>query len=94
MQIQQEIPQAPEIETAVLGALLLDNSCIAENIDKIQTDFFFNPINQILFSAIKEMYLAGKEVDILSLVIYLKNKNKLEEVGGAYEISLLTSKVT
>lgn len=40
MQIQQEIPQAPEIETAVLGALLLDNSCIAENIDKIQTDFF------------------------------------------------------
>lgn len=37
--IQQEIPQAPEIETAVLGVLLTDNNCIPENIDKIQIDF-------------------------------------------------------
>ena len=38
-EIQQEIPQAPEIETAVLGVLLTDNHCIPENIDKIQIDF-------------------------------------------------------
>ena len=69
MKIQQEIPQAPEIETAVLGVLLTDNHCIPENIDKIQTDFFFNPVNQIIFSSIKEMYLLGKNVDILTLTI-------------------------
>ena len=34
-EIQQEIPQAPEIETAVLGVLLTDHNCIPENLDKI-----------------------------------------------------------
>ena len=71
-EIQQEIPQAPEIETAVLGALLTDNNCIPENIDKIQIEFFINPVNQIIFSAIKEMYLLGKDVDILTLTIISK----------------------
>ena len=93
-EIQQEIPQAPEIETAVLGALLTDNNCIPENIDKIQIEFFVNPVNQIIFSAIKEMYLLGKDVDILTLTIYLKNKNRLNEVGGAPFISDLTNGVT
>ena len=90
-EIQQEIPQAPEIETAVLGVLLTDNNCIPENIDKIQIEFFANPVNQIIFSAIKEMYLLGKDVDILTLTIYLKNKNRLNEVGGAPFISDLTN---
>ena len=93
-EIQQEIPQAPEIETAVLGALLTDNNCIPENIDKIQIEFFANPVNQIIFSSIKEMYLLGKDVDILTLTIYLKNKNRLNEVGGAPFISDLTNGVT
>ena len=93
-EIQQEIPQAPEIETAVLGVLLTDNHCIPENIDKIQPDFFFNPVNQIIFSSIKEMYLLGKNVDILTLTIHLKNKNKLNEVGGVTFVSNLTNGVT
>lgn len=104
MNIHQEIPQAPkietavlgvpEIETAVLGVLLTYNRCIPENIDKIQIDFFVNPVNQLIFSAIKEMYMLGKDVDILSLTIYLKNKNRLNEVGGVISISNLTKDVT
>lgn len=104
MNTQQKIPQArkietavlgvPEIETAVLGVLLTYNRCIPENIDKIQIDFFVNPVNQLIFSAIKEMYMLGKDVDILSLTIYLKNKNRLNEVGGVISISNLTKDVT
>lgn len=86
-------PQAQEIEIAILGILLLDNRCVSENIDNIQEEYFYNQIHRTIFHCIKEMYKKGKDIDILTLTEYLKEKNKLNEIGGPYFISSLTSRV-
>lgn len=84
-------PQALDIEEAVLGALMLEKNAL-DNINLTPIEFY-KDIHQIIFSAIIALDNQNKPIDLLSVAEYLRNKNSLEEVGGLYFLSELTSKV-
>lgn len=84
-------PQACEIEEAVLGALMLEKGAY----DKISLKSceFYKDHHQKIFAAIQEIEKEGNPIDIFTVSEKLKNKGQFEEIGGAYFISSLTSKV-
>ena len=78
-------PQAPEIEEAILGACLIA--------DKLRPEMFYVLRHQIIYAAMLAMYQAGTKIDILTVKEELSHRGKLEEAGGPYGITQLSSKV-
>lgn len=86
-------PQAVDIEEAVLGALMLEKDAVITVMDILKEDSFYQDTNRKIFAAIAQLASAQKPVDILTVTELLRSRNELDEVGGAYYITQLTSKV-
>lgn len=74
------LPNAPELECAVLGALLLESNAI-HRID-LNEDDFYNQSNRTIFIAIESLTRRQRPVDILTVLDELKSTNTLEHAGG------------
>ncbi len=86
-------PQAPEVEEAVLGALMLERDAYVTVADIIDTPSFYKEEHRKIFEAIKSLSLNEKPVDLVMVIQELKNRNQLDEVGGPAFISQLTRRV-
>jgi replicative DNA helicase len=86
-------PQAPELEEAVLGALMLEKEALTSVIDILREEAFYKESHQKIFAAIKRLFERSEPIDILTVTNELKRNDELELVGGAYYISQLTSKI-
>lgn len=87
-------PQAPELEEAVLGAIMLEKDKLAEVLEIIQSeDCFYVDANQKIYGAIRRLFDKGMPVDLLTVTEELRKSNELEIVGGAYYITRLTMSV-
>jgi replicative DNA helicase len=87
-------PQAPEIEQAILGSMLIDcTRSMSEVGDLLLPEAFYVHAHSIIFSAIRVMYDRGEVVDLLTVTHHLKKQNDLDMVGGPFYISQLTNKV-
>ena len=84
---------AKDIEELVLGTILTFRGVLQENASMLNEELFCAPVCKILFKEIQEIYNKGLDVNEMTLVIELNKKNLLKEVGGAYYISKLTSKI-
>jgi replicative DNA helicase len=87
-------PAAPEVEIAVLGAILMDNDSVPKVIEILKPDHFSDPKHQFIFSAVQNLYEANEPVTTVSLYEELKKVGKLDEVGGAAFISKLTQDIS
>ena len=83
-------PHNIEAEQAVLGAILMDWTAMAEVVSKLSTDRFYSLQNQIVYDALIKLYTKGVRGDTLSLVDQLTVEGKLEQAGGAGYIASLT----
>jgi replicative DNA helicase len=87
-------PQAPELEEAVLGAIMLEKDKMAEVLEIIQSaDCFYVDANQKIYAAIRSLFDKGMPVDLLTVTEELRKNNELELVGGAYYLARLTMSV-
>ena len=86
-------PQAVELEEAVIGALLVDRTALAEVINFLQPDMFYREDLKIIYGAIKIMFAKSMPIDTLTIVQQLKSTKELELVGGAFSIAKLADKV-
>ncbi|MBA3829148.1 MAG: replicative DNA helicase [Taibaiella sp.] len=87
-------PQAPELEEAVLGAVMLEKDKLAEVLEIIQSDeCFYVDANQKIYAAIRRLFDKGMPVDLLTVTEELRKGNELEIVGGAYYLTRLTMSV-
>jgi len=86
-------PQAKELEVAVLGACMLERQAVGKALSILIPDSFYVNANHEVFAAISKLYNSGKPVDILTVTEELKRNGKLEEVGGAYYVTQLTSDI-
>ena len=86
-------PQATEVEKAVLGALMIDKDAYVEVCDKLSPDSFYEPRNQMVYDAIRQLCLDENPVDMLTVTDKLGKMGKLEEVGGPGYIAELSSTV-
>ena len=83
-------PHNIEAEQAVLGAILMDWTAMAEVVSKLSTDRFYSLQNQLVYDALIKLYTKGVRGDTLSLVDELTIEGKLEQAGGAAYIASLT----
>jgi replicative DNA helicase len=86
-------PQAIEVEEAVLGALMLERDAYVTVADIVDTGSFYKDEHQKIFEAIKFLSTHEKPVDLLMVTQELKNREQLEEIGGASYITQLTRRV-
>lgn len=87
-------PQAVDVESMVLGAMLVDTKCIDFVLSKIKNEeVFYVDANQRIFSAMKNMMDEGTLIDFITLSRYLRKSEELEMVGGTYYIAKLSQDV-
>lgn len=86
-------PHNIEAEQAVLGALLLNWSAMAEVVSTLRPDRFYSLSNQVIYEAMVKLYTKSATGDTISLINELTVENKLEQAGGAAYIASLTDTV-
>ncbi len=86
-------PQAPELEEAVLGALMLDANALNTAIDLLHEEFFYKPEHQTIFRAIHKLFEKNQPVDMITVTNQLRQSGELEAAGGAFHISELTNHI-
>lgn len=86
-------PQAPDLEEAVLGAMMLEQNALTNVIDLLSVGVFYKEAHQKIFGAIHSLFSKSEPVDILTVTQELKKRGELELVGGAYYISMLTNRI-
>ena len=76
-------PQAPEMEKAVLGALMIDRDAYMEVCNLLRVESFYEPRNQMVYEAIVKLSADESPVDVLTVTDMLAKMGKLDEVGSA-----------
>ncbi len=87
-------PQAPDLEEAVLGAVMLEKDSLTEVLQILRPHHFYTDAHQEVWTVIRSLFEAGKPVDILTVTQQLRQEGKLEAVGGAFYITQLTNRVS
>jgi len=87
-------PSAVEVETAVLGAMMIDEEAVPKAVEILRPDSFYDKRNKIIFSAISSLYESGEPIDTVSVYEELKKAGSIDEVGGAAYIGKLTQDVS
>ncbi len=82
-------PQNVDAEKAVLGAMMLSEEAIGVAIEHIDSFYFYETAHQKVFDAVKDLYANRKNVDLITLSDYLKNKAVLESIGGVTYLTQL-----
>ena len=86
-------PQATEMEKAVLGALMIDKDAYAIVCEILRPESFYEPRNQMVYAAIRDLSMEEKPVDMLTVTDQLAKNGNLEQVGGPGYIAELSSGV-
>ena len=89
-------PHAIDLEEAILGSIMLEaeREYVKIVLQKLRPDHFYKESNQLVFKAIKELYDQDFPIDILTVTEQCRKNGNLELVGGAYRITMLTSRIS
>ena len=86
-------PQAPEVEKAVLGALMIDKDAYVVVCETLKPQSFYEVRHQKIYEAIERLSINEKPIDVLTVTEQLAKDWTLEEVGGGAYVAELSSKV-
>jgi len=90
LSLDRQMPQSPDAERAVLGAILINNHAFYRIIGTIDTEDFFRDAHRTIFATMRRMAERSQEVEALTLKEELAKHAQLEQVGGvAYITSLM-----
>lgn len=87
------LPQAVELEEAVLGSLLIESKAYLDVENILQADDFYVEANKIIFQSIVQLSAKHRPIDMLTVIEELKLTGVLESIGGPVYIGELTDKV-
>ena len=86
-------PQALDVEEAVLGAMLLEPTCVDLAMEELVSQSFYDPRHKMVFEAMTALVLDHTSVDIITVSAKLKQQGNLEAVGGSVMLANLSEKV-
>ena len=91
---ERALPQALEVERAVLGAMLIDNMAINRVVEVLgdETAFYHTPHRKV-YAAIQSVSERGEPVDQVTLTAELVRRGQLDDIGGAVLIAELASEM-
>lgn len=83
-------PQDIEAEKSLLGCLMIDPKAILKVVDFLLPRDFYQEKHRAIYETVMELFEERSGIDVLSVSSRLKEKNKLDEIGG---VSYLTELV-
>lgn len=86
-------PQAVDVEEAVLGAMLLEASCVDLAMEELTSSCFYDPKHRMIYEAMCDLVNEHTSVDIITASSRLKALGNLEAVGGPVALANLSEKV-
>lgn len=86
-------PQALDLESAVLGAIMLEKDAILSVLDILKPECFYQEAHQKIYEAAVDLSTRENPIDLLTITEELRKRDQLDEVGGATFISQLTSRI-
>ena len=92
-EIENVMPHDAQAEQAVLGSIFLDEYALAEAIEFVTPDDFYNRANQVIFKAMIAVDDTGDKIDPLTVSNELKRSNQFEDAGGAVYLDELLSNI-
>lgn len=90
MQQQEEEKQLPcniDAEREVLGTILANPGFFDLVQDRLKPEMFYRKSHQVIYAALRRLYMTEETTDFISLSDLLERKGKLESVGGRFYIS-------
>lgn len=86
-------PQNLEAEESILSACLIYSESFIEVVDVLQPDYFYRSSHNKIFQAMIDLHDKKEPVDLVTLANKLKQKNQLDEIGGASYLANLVDTV-
>jgi replicative DNA helicase len=86
-------PQAVDLEEAVLGGVMIEKDAIIAVMDILSPDSFYKDAHRKIFQVVLDLSNELQPIDILTVTEELRKRGELEEIGGPFYITQLTSKV-
>ena len=86
-------PHAPEVEEAVIGAMMVESECVCTAVESLTEKSFYDPKMRLVFRAIGKLFQSRTAVDITTVAERLREDGVLEDVGGAAKLAALTANV-
>src|SRR6267142_5116662 len=87
---ERSLPNSPEAERAILGAIILDNGLISQAIELLKPEDFYVPSHRRILIAMTGLFERGAEINPILIGEELKKENALETVGGISFVTNLT----
>ena len=76
------LPFSPEAEQSVLGAVLLDSSCLDRVAELLpRPDYFYQSNNSAIYAVMLDLFTMGQPVDFVTVLEKLKEQEGFEESG-------------
>ena len=76
------LPFSPEAEQSVLGAVLLDSSCLDRVAELLpRPDYFYQSDNSAIYAVMLDLFTMGQPVDFVTVLEKLKEQEGFEESG-------------
>jgi replicative DNA helicase len=82
-------PQNIDAEESIISAILLDNHTLLDILDILIPEDFYKNAHQKIFTGMTELFQKSEPVDLVTLAEHLRNKNQLDEIGGAVYLARL-----
>lgn len=76
-------PQALEVETAVLGAMMLDKDAVGHVIEILDAEDFYKPAHHKIYKAMLSLFDHGEPVDMATVASELEKTGELQKCGGS-----------
>ncbi len=82
-----------QAEKAIIGSCLIDRTNIDKALEYLTSDDFYSTNHKIIFYSMTKLIEKGIIPDLITVSDFLKNKNKLETIGGYTYLTALINSV-
>jgi len=86
-------PHAPEVEEAVIGAMMVEGECVYPAMEALTEKSFYDPALRLVFRAVSKLFHSRTAVDITTVAERLREDGVLDEAGGPSRLASLTASV-
>jgi replicative DNA helicase len=87
-------PASVEVESAVLGAMMLDEEAVPKALEILKPENFFDKRHSVIFEAMRSMFNSNEPIDNVGLYEELRKEGKIEASGGAAYITKLSQDIS
>ena len=89
----QTPPHDCDAEGAVLSACMLESSALDTALEILKPEMMYSEANRRIFEACRETSIAGQPVDVVTVAAWLRDRERLGQVGGAAYLATLVDTV-